>query len=119
MLILLSVVISPVDAQVYLKAHPAPEFGEGVVWLDQSAPVPHHISGYRNKVTVIDFWEYSCINCIRDFAGLKGWYRKYHPHGFEIVGVHYGGFNIGFDVDNVQGSAAVPIALACTGGPKR
>ncbi len=105
MLVLIIVIVDPTAAQVDLKAHPAPEFGEGVVWLDQSAPVPHHISGYRNKVTVIDFWEYSCINCIRDFAVLKRWYRKYHPCGFEIVGVHYGEFNIGFDVDNVRRAA--------------
>ena len=67
--------------------------------------MPHHISGYRGQVVLIDFWEYTCINCIRDFGVLKRWYRKYHPYGFEIIGVHYGEFNIGFNVDNVSAAA--------------
>ena len=103
--LLLCVVITPAAAQVDLKVHPAPDFGEGVVWLDQGAPVPHHISGYKGQVVLIDFWEYTCINCIRDFGVVKRWYRKYHPCGFEVIGVHYGEFNIGFDVDNVRKAA--------------
>ncbi len=106
LVLLFCLVISPAVAQqVDLKVHPAPDFGEGVVWLDQGAPVPHHISGYRGQVVLIDFWEYTCINCIRDFGVLKRWYRKYHPYGFEIIGVHYGEFNIGFNVDNVSAAA--------------
>jgi thiol-disulfide isomerase/thioredoxin len=91
--------------QVDLKVRPAPDFGNGDVWLDQGAPVPHHISGYRGHVVLIDFWEYTCINCIRDFAVVKRWYGKYHPYGFEVIGVHYGEFNIGFDVNNVKAAA--------------
>ena len=89
-------------AQVDLAVHPAPDFGSGVVWLDQNAPAPHHISGYRGQVVLIDFWEYTCINCIRDFGVLKRWYAKYHPFGLQIVGVHYGEFNVGFKVENVR-----------------
>lgn len=92
---------NPVD----LKVHPAPDFGEGVVWLDEGAPVPHHIADYRGKVVLIDFWEYTCINCIRDFGIVKRWYTKYHPYGFEVIGVHFGEFNIGFDVNNVKEAA--------------
>ncbi len=84
---------------------PAPDFGADGVWLDQGAPVPHHIADYKGKVVLIDFWEYTCINCIRDFAVLKQWYTKYHPFGLEIIGVHYGEFNIGFDVNNVRQGA--------------
>ncbi len=93
------------QAQVDEKVHPAPDFGEGVVWLDKGAPVPHHISGYRGHVVLIDFWEYTCINCIRDFGVIKRWYGKYHQYGFDVIGVHYGEFNIGFDVDNVREAA--------------
>jgi thiol-disulfide isomerase/thioredoxin len=95
----------PTLAQVDTKVHPAPDFGAGVAWLDQGSPVPHHISGYRGQVVLIDFWEYTCINCIRDFGVVKRWYAKYHPYGFEVIGVHYGEFNIGFDVNNVRTAA--------------
>jgi peroxiredoxin len=83
----------------------APDFGTDEVWLDQGAPVPHHIADYRGHVVLIDFWEYTCINCIRDFGALKRWYGKYHPYGFDIVGVHFGEFSIGFNVDNVRAAA--------------
>jgi peroxiredoxin len=83
----------------------APDFGDGGVWLDQGAPVPHHIGDYKGKVVLIDFWEYTCINCIRDFAVLKQWYTKYHQYGLDIIGVHFGEFNIGFDVNNVREGA--------------
>jgi thiol-disulfide isomerase/thioredoxin len=95
----------PAVAQVDLTVHPAPDFGEGVVWLDEGAAAPHHIADYRGKVVLIDFWEYTCINCIRDFGVIKRWYTKYHPYGFEVIGVHYGEFNIGFDVNNVKEAA--------------
>jgi len=67
--------------------------------------VPHHISDYRGHVLLIDFREYTCINCIRDFGVIKGWYGKYHPYGFDVIGVHYGEFDIGFDVNNVRAAA--------------
>jgi len=98
-------VVNPAPGQVDTKVHPAPDFGAGSVWLDQGAPVPHHISDYRGRVVLIDFWEYTCINCIRDFGVVKHWYGKYHAYGFEVIGVHYGEFNIGFDVNNVRAAA--------------
>ena len=58
----------PAVAQVDLKVYPAPDFGEGVVWLNEGAAAPHHIADYRGKVVLVDFWEYTCINCIRDFG---------------------------------------------------
>jgi hypothetical protein len=91
--------------QMDLKVHPAPDFGGGVVWLDQGAPAPHHISEYHGHVVLIDFWEYTCINCIRDFGVVKRWYGKYHPYGLDVIGVHYGEFSIGFNVDNVRSAA--------------
>jgi thiol-disulfide isomerase/thioredoxin len=102
----LSLIIAiPALGQIDLKVHPAPDFGADAVWLDQGAPAPHHISDYRGRVLLIDFWEYTCINCIRDFGVVKGWYRKYHQFGFDVVGVHYGEFNFGFNVENVRAAA--------------
>ena len=105
LLVALCLSIPAAAQQVDTKPRPAPDFGAGDVWLDQGAPVPHHISQYRGQVVLIDFWEYTCINCIRDFAVVKRWYTKYHPYGFEVIGVHFGEFNIGFNVDNVREAA--------------
>jgi thiol-disulfide isomerase/thioredoxin len=95
----------PALGQIDLKVHPAPDFGADEVWLDQGAPVPHHISGYHGHVLLVDFWEYTCINCIRDFGVVKRWYGKYHQYGLDVVGVHYGEFSFGFNVDNVRAAA--------------
>ena len=88
-----------------LKVHLAPDFGADGTWLDQGAPTPHHISGHHGRVLLIDFWEYTCINCIRDFGAVKRWYSKYHQYGLDVVGVHYGEFAIGFNIDNVRAAA--------------
>ena len=92
-------------AQTIHLAHPAPDFSGDVDWIDQGAHVPHHIQGYRGHVLLIDFWEYTCINCIRDFAVVKRWYAKYHQYGFDVVGVHYGEFAIGHNTANVRRAA--------------
>ncbi len=55
----------------------------------------------RGKVVMIDFWEYTCINCVRTFAQNKKWYERYHGSGFEIIGVHAPEFDIAYAVDNV------------------
>jgi thiol-disulfide isomerase/thioredoxin len=90
------------------KLEKAPNFSPDAEWIDTGAAgkkVPHSIKGYRGQVLLIDFWEFTCINCIRDFSVLKRWYAKYHADGFDIVGVHYGEFAIGFSVENVREAA--------------
>lgn len=90
------------------KLQRAPNFAPDAQWVDAGVAaknVPHSIKGYRGRVLLIDFWEFTCINCIRDFGVLKRWYAKYHYYGFDIVGVHYGEFAIGFSVDNVREAA--------------
>lgn len=92
----------------WAQAVKAPNFSPDAVWIDTGEAgkkVPHSIKGYRGQVLLVDFWEYTCINCIRDFAVLKRWYSKYHPYGFEIVGVHYGEFPMGYKVENVRRAA--------------
>jgi thiol-disulfide isomerase/thioredoxin len=86
----------------------APNFTSDAQWIDvgeAGKKVPHSIKGYRGHVLLIDFWEYTCINCIREFRILKRWYAKYHGDGFDIVGVHYGEFAIGYNADNVREAA--------------
>jgi thiol-disulfide isomerase/thioredoxin len=85
----------------------APDFTGGV-WIDSDqagAKVPHSIKGYRGQVLLVDFWEYTCINCIRDFSVLKRWYGKYHAYGLDIVGMHFGEFPMGYKTENVRQAA--------------
>jgi thiol-disulfide isomerase/thioredoxin len=92
-------------AQVDDTPRLAPDIPKDVIWLDQSAPVPHTLREYRGRVVLIDFWEYTCINCIRDFAVVKRWYSKYHDLGFEVIGIHFGEFAIAHNVGNVRAAA--------------
>lgn len=64
----------------------APELIGGTEWIN-SAPLRFD-SNLQGKVVLIDFWTYSCINCIRTFPYINEWYEKYKDQGFEIVGVH-------------------------------
>ena len=70
-----------------------------VQWIDSP---PLTMAGLRGKVVLIDFWEYTCINCIRTFAENKKWYERYHKYGFEIIGVHSPEFDIAYRASNVR-----------------
>ncbi len=53
-----------------------------------NAPEGFTLAGLRGKVVIVDFWTYTCINCIRTQPYLNAWYDAYHDFGLEIVGVH-------------------------------
>jgi len=87
------------------------------VQIDKSqfkqAPELAGISGYINtepitlaelkgKVVLVDFWTYSCINCIRTIPYLNAWYEKYADQGLVIVGVHTPEFEFEKNIDNVD-----------------
>ena len=88
-----------------------------VTQIDKSqfkkAPELAKISGYINadgvsladlkgKVVLVDFWTYSCINCIRTIPYLNAWHEKYADKGLAIVGVHTPEFEFEKDYDNVK-----------------
>ncbi len=56
---------------------------------------PFKLSDLRGKVVLVDFWEYTCINCIRTFPYLRRWDQLYRPLGLVIVGVHTPEFEFG------------------------
>jgi thiol-disulfide isomerase/thioredoxin len=56
---------------------------------------PFKLSDLRGKVVLVDFWEYTCINCIRTFPYLRRWDALYRPLGLVIVGVHTPEFEFG------------------------
>lgn len=106
--ILISLVFAASTSAADQKPEKAPNFSSDAQWIDTGATgekVPHAIKGYRGHVLLIDFWEFTCINCIRDFSIVKRWYRKYHPLGFDVVGVHFGEFQMGYSADNVREAA--------------
>jgi thiol-disulfide isomerase/thioredoxin len=106
-----------------LLGHPgsSPPLGPAasMVETDNSSPYPWApelvgIKGYINaqegftlaslkgKVVIVDFWTYSCINCIRTQPYLNAWYEKYHSQGLEIIGVHTPEFDFEKKYENVQ-----------------
>ena len=107
-ILVISVALSASSHATDQKPVKAPNFTSDAEWIDTGAAsnkVPHSIKGYRGYVLLIDFWEYTCINCIRDFSVLKRWYGKYHADGFDIVGVHFGEFQMGYNAGNVRDAA--------------
>jgi cytochrome c biogenesis protein CcdA/thiol-disulfide isomerase/thioredoxin len=66
----------------------APEFRGIKLWLNTPGGKPVSIAGYRGKVVLVDFWTYSCINCLRTLPHLKAWDRTYRSSGLRIVGIH-------------------------------
>lgn len=77
----------------------APEIPPGMLWLNSK---PQTMKGNLGKVILIDFWTYSCINCIRTIPHLREWQEKYGKYGFEIIGVHTPEFAFEKDEENVQ-----------------
>lgn len=63
----------------------APAFTGIDTWLN-SAPL--NLQQQRGKVVLIDFWTYTCINCIRTLPYVKQWHEKYKDKGLVVVGVH-------------------------------
>ena len=61
------------------------EFDTSGPWINSE---PFVLQEKRNEVVLIDFWTYSCINCIRTLPHLNEWHRKYHEKGLNILGVH-------------------------------
>ena len=107
-------------------ASPAPQPGEALPvegtlpalsgatgWLNSAPLTP---ASLRGKVVLVDFWTYSCINCLRSLPYVQAWYDKYKDHGLVVVGVHSPEF--AFEKDRSNVAAAVqrlgvtyPVAL--------
>lgn len=64
---------------------PAPEFEGLGTWINSN---PITMQQLRGKVVLIDFWTYSCINCIRTLPYMRGYWSKYRQQPFVLIGVH-------------------------------
>jgi cytochrome c biogenesis protein CcdA/thiol-disulfide isomerase/thioredoxin len=80
----------------------APDFAGIQAWVNTR---PLTIQQLRGKVVLVDFWTYSCINCLRTLPHLKSWFAAYHKAGLEIVGVHTPEFAFEHVVSNVRKAA--------------
>ncbi|WP_323120387.1 cytochrome c biogenesis protein DipZ [Burkholderia alba] len=94
-------------SQDSMAANPAPLPVEGqlpaldgaVQWLNSP---PLTARSLRGKVVLIDFWTYSCINCLRTLPYVKAWAQKYKDQGLVVIGVHAPEFAFERNIDNVK-----------------
>jgi thiol-disulfide isomerase/thioredoxin len=89
------------DARSLKDDGPAPEFTETQRWFNTPGDRPLTLAGLRGRVVLIDFWTYTCINCIRTLPYLKSWDAAYRGDGLTIVGVHSPEFAFEHDAGNV------------------
>jgi cytochrome c biogenesis protein CcdA/thiol-disulfide isomerase/thioredoxin len=84
---------------VYFRA---PDFTDTQQWFNTPDGRPLSLAGLRGQVVLVDFWTYTCINCIRTLPYIEAWYRKYNRDGFTVVGVHTPEFPFEKEASNVQ-----------------
>jgi cytochrome c biogenesis protein CcdA/thiol-disulfide isomerase/thioredoxin len=85
---------------------PAPDFQGISAWINTPGSKPLSLTRLRGKVVLVDFWTYSCVNCIRTLPYLEAWYSRYHRAGLVIVGVHTPEFAFEHVVGNVRQAVA-------------
>jgi cytochrome c biogenesis protein CcdA/thiol-disulfide isomerase/thioredoxin len=78
---------------------PAPDFVGVDKWLNTDKPLS--IASLKGKVVLVDFWTYTCINCIRTLPYVTSWYDKYKNQGFVVIGVHTPEFEFEHETQNV------------------
>ncbi|MEB0076461.1 cytochrome c biogenesis protein DipZ [Pseudomonas sp. CCI3.2] len=76
-----------------------PDLSGAVTWLNSAPLTAEQLKG---KVVLIDFWTYSCINCLRSLPYVNAWAKKYHDQGLVVIGVHAPEFAFERDVNNVK-----------------
>lgn len=86
--------------ELAIRKNKAPEFSGIAAWLN--TPEPLTIEGLRGKVVLVDFWTYTCVNCVRTLPRVEDWYEKYKNGPFMVVGVHTPEFAFEKEVKNVQ-----------------
>jgi thiol-disulfide isomerase/thioredoxin len=82
----------PVEGQL-------PSLAGAVDWLNSPPPTAESL---RGRVVLVDFWTYSCINCLRTLPYVEAWARKYRDQGLIVIGVHAPEFAFERNVDNVR-----------------
>jgi cytochrome c biogenesis protein CcdA/thiol-disulfide isomerase/thioredoxin len=96
-----------------VQSTPAPEFQGLTNWINGP---PLTMAQLKGKVVLVDFWTYSCINCIRSLPYVEKWYQTYQDKGFVVVGVNTPEFAFEHNPANVQAAVkkdgiVYPVAL--------
>lgn len=94
------------------ETKPAPLFG-ATQWLNTEPLTSESIKG---KVVLVNFWTYSCINCLRSLPYIRAWAEKYKDRGLVVIGVHTPEFAFEKDLGNVRKAVAAlgvgyPVAI--------
>lgn len=102
-----------VSAQSLPREGRAPEFVGIESWINSE---PLTMASLRGKVVLVDFWTYSCVNCVRTLPHLNAWHETYAKRGLVIVGVHTPEFEFEREKANVESAVArfgikYPVAL--------
>jgi cytochrome c biogenesis protein CcdA/thiol-disulfide isomerase/thioredoxin len=84
----------------------APAFRDTEDWFNTPGDRPLTLASMRGHVVLIDFWTYTCINCIRTLPFVKGLYAHYHRYGLDVVGVETPEFTFEQDASNVRQAIA-------------
>lgn len=97
-------VVSELQAKVDLPNYgKAPEFVGLENWINSN---PLTLAELKGKVVMVDFWTYSCINCIRTLPYLETWQKNYADKGLVIIGIHDPEFQFEKDFNNVKKAVA-------------
>jgi cytochrome c biogenesis protein CcdA/thiol-disulfide isomerase/thioredoxin len=80
----------------------APPFTDTQRWFNTPGGSPITLASLRGRVVLVDFWTYTCINCIRTLPYLTAWDATYRNQGLTIVGVHSPEFSFEHDAGNVS-----------------
>jgi cytochrome c biogenesis protein CcdA/thiol-disulfide isomerase/thioredoxin len=107
------------ETQAEAASSPAPERGERLAvlgrapelrdtqrWFNTPGGGPLSLASLRGRVVLLDFWTYSCINCIRTLPELKAWDARYRRAGLTIIGLHAPEFPFERDAGNVEQAIA-------------
>ncbi len=81
----------------------APSLAGAVTWLNSP---PLTMAALRGRVVLVDFWTYSCINCLRSLPYVRAWADRYRDKGLVVIGVHAPEFAFERDVANVRRAVA-------------
>ena len=76
-----------------------PDLSGATAWINSPALTPESL---RGRVVLVDFWTYSCINCLRTLPYINAWYGKYKDSGLVVLGVHTPEFPFEKDESNVR-----------------
>ena len=84
----------------------APDFTGTQRWFNTPGDRPLSLAALRGRVVLVDFWTYTCINCLRTLPYLEAWDARYRRDGLTIVGVHSPEFGFEHDAGNVRRAIA-------------